>query len=65
MAHRHLDGRLRSTYDADDFAADVMLDLVRDFDRFDFPSIDALIAYLQAQADWKIRQARRHRRGAT
>jgi DNA-directed RNA polymerase specialized sigma24 family protein len=58
-ARRALGREMQSAYDPADFVADAMLELVRDFDRLEFPSLDAMIAYLQAQATSKIRQARR------
>ncbi len=62
-ARRRLVPRLRSAYDPDDFASDVMMDMVRDLDRFDFRSLDELIAFLQSMAEHKVRaEARRHDR---
>ena len=58
-ARRRINHRLRSTYDADDFVSDVMLDLLRDIDRLEFPSLDALIVHLQLQTERKVRDALR------
>ena len=58
-ARRRINHRLRSTYDADDFVSDVMLDSLRDIDRLEFPSLDALIVHLQLQTERKVRDALR------
>jgi hypothetical protein len=57
-----LDRRLRSAFDPADLAADVTLDLVRDFDRLEFPSFAPMIAYLRAQVERRVRDARHRRR---
>jgi hypothetical protein len=60
-ATRMLGRELRSAYAPADFVADAMLDLLRDFEQLDFPSLDAMIAYRRARVELKIRQAgRRH-----
>jgi hypothetical protein len=61
-ARRRINHHLRSTYDADDFVSDVMLDFLRDIDHLEFPSFDALIVHLELQTERKVRDALRHRR---
>jgi DNA-directed RNA polymerase specialized sigma24 family protein len=64
-ARRRINHRLRSTYDADDFVSDVMLDLLRDIDCLEYPSLDALIIHLQLQTERKVRDAIQRCRDST
>lgn len=61
---RKLDRRMRSLFDSTDFANDVFKSLVAKSDRFDFPSIEALNAYLVQAAEQKVidEYRRQHRR---
>jgi hypothetical protein len=62
-AELRLGPEMRSLYDAADFASDVMLELVRDFDRLEFPSYQALLDYLEQQVERKVRDVRRRQLG--
>lgn len=50
---------LRSLYDSSDFANDVWKSLAAKSDRFDFPSIQALISFLMQAAEQKLIDERR------
>ena len=54
VVRRKLDRPMRSLYDSTDFASDVMKSLAAKFDRFDFPSLEALHAYLVQSAKQKV-----------
>jgi RNA polymerase sigma factor (sigma-70 family) len=45
---------MRSLYDSTDFASDVWKSLAAKSDRFDFPTIDALMAFLKRAAEQKL-----------
>ncbi|MBX6311861.1 MAG: sigma-70 family RNA polymerase sigma factor [Isosphaeraceae bacterium] len=51
---RKLNPALRSLYDSSDFASDVWKSLAAKADRFDFPSLDALMAFLVQAVHQKI-----------
>ena len=54
VVRRKLDRPMRSLYDSTDFASDVMKSLAAKFDKFDFPSLDSLTAYLVQSAKQKV-----------
>src|SRR5689334_21165052 len=54
VVRRKLDRPMRSLYDSTDFYSDVMKSLVANLDRFDFPSIGSLIAFLAQAAEQKV-----------
>src|SRR3954471_21235047 len=54
VVRRKLDRPMRSLYDSTDFASDVMKSLAAKFDKFDFPSLDSLHAYLVQSAKQKV-----------
>jgi len=54
VVRRKLDQPMRSLYDSTDFASDVMKSLAAKFDKFDFPSLDSLHAYLVQAAKQKV-----------
>jgi RNA polymerase sigma factor (sigma-70 family) len=54
VVRRKLDRPMRSLYDSTDFASDVMKSLAAKFDKFDFPSLDSLNAYLVQAAKQKV-----------
>lgn len=59
VARRRLDGRgnsraIRSLFDSTDIASDVWKSLAAKSDRFDFPSIDQLMAFLVKAAEQKV-----------
>ena len=54
VVRRKLDRPMRSLYDSTDFASDVMKSLAAKFDKFDFPSLDSLHAYLVQAAKQKV-----------
>ena len=51
---RRLGTPMRSLYDSSDFASDVWRSLVAKADRFDFPTLDALIGFMAKAAEQKI-----------
>lgn len=51
---RRLDSSLRSVFDSTDFASDVMKSLAANADRLDFPSFEALAAFLENVARKKL-----------
>ncbi len=54
VVRRKLDRPLRSLYDSTDIASDVMKSLAANIDRWDFPSIQSLIAFLAQAAEQKV-----------
>jgi RNA polymerase sigma factor (sigma-70 family) len=54
VVRRKLNPPMRSLYDSADFASDVWKSLAAKFDRFDFPSIDSLLAFLKQAAEQKV-----------
>ena len=54
VVRRKLDRPMRTLYDSTDFYSDVMKSLVANLDRFDFPSIESLIAFLKKAAEQKV-----------
>src|SRR5579864_5278284 len=54
VVRRKLNSPMRSLYDSADFASDVWKSLAAKFDRFDFPSIDSLLAFLKQAAEQKV-----------
>jgi RNA polymerase sigma factor (sigma-70 family) len=54
VVRRKLDRSMRSLYDSTDFASDVMKSLAANLDRLNFPSIEALIAFLAHVAEQKV-----------
>jgi len=54
VVRRKLNPPMRSLYDSTDFASDVMKSLAAKFDRFDFPSIESLMAFLCQVAERKV-----------
>jgi RNA polymerase sigma factor (sigma-70 family) len=61
VVRRKLDRPLRSLYDSTDFASDVWKSLAAKCDRFDFPSIDSLMAFLKQAAEQKVIDEHRRR----
>ena len=51
---RRLSTPMRSLYDSSDFASDVWRSLVAKCDRFDFPTLGALISFMAKAAEQKI-----------
>jgi len=51
---RRLGSPMRSLYDSSDFASDVWRSLVAKADRFDFPTLGALISFMAQAAEQKI-----------
>jgi RNA polymerase sigma factor (sigma-70 family) len=54
VVRRKLNSPMRSMFDSTDFASDVMGSLVAKRDRFDFPNLGALIAFLERAAEQKV-----------
>ena len=54
VVRRKHDRPMRSLYDSTDFASDVMKSLAAKFDKFDFPSLDSLKAFLVQAAGQKV-----------
>lgn len=54
VVRRKLNPPMRSLYDSTDFASDVWKSLAAKFERFDFPSIDSLMAFLKQAAEQKV-----------
>jgi RNA polymerase sigma factor (sigma-70 family) len=54
VVRRKLHPPMRSLYDSADFASDVWKSLAAKFERFDFPSIDSLMAFLKQAAEQKV-----------
>jgi RNA polymerase sigma factor (sigma-70 family) len=54
VVRRKLNPPMRSLYDSTDFASDVWKSLAAKFDRFDFSSIDSLLAFLKQAAEKKV-----------
>ena len=54
VVRRRLNQPMRSLYDSSDFASDVWRSLLAKSDRFDFPSIHALMAFLEQAAKQKV-----------
>lgn len=54
VVRRKLNTPMRSLYDSADFASDVWKSLAAKCDRFDFPSIDSLMAFLKQAAEQKV-----------
>jgi RNA polymerase sigma factor (sigma-70 family) len=54
VVRRKLNPPMRSLYDSSDFASDVWKSLAAKFDRFDFPTIDSLLAFLSQAAERKV-----------
>jgi len=54
VVRKKLNPPMRSLYDSADFASDVWKSLAAKFDRFDFPSIDSLLAFLKRAAEQKV-----------
>jgi RNA polymerase sigma factor (sigma-70 family) len=61
VVRRKLNPPMRSLYDSTDFASDVMGSLVAKSDRFDFPNLTALVAFLERAAEQKVIDAYRKR----
>jgi RNA polymerase sigma factor (sigma-70 family) len=61
VVRRKLNPPLRSLYDSTDFASDVLGSLVAKRDRFDFPNLTALLAFLERAAQQKVIDAYRKR----
>jgi RNA polymerase sigma-70 factor (ECF subfamily) len=63
VVRRRLNSPMRSLYDSTDFANDVLGSLVAKSDRFDFPTFEALTAYLAQSAEKKVidEHRRQHR----
>ena len=51
---RRLNPPMRSLYDSTDFASDVWKSLAAKCDRFDFPTVDKLLAFLMRAAEQKV-----------
>jgi RNA polymerase sigma factor (sigma-70 family) len=62
VVRRKLYPPMRSLYDSADFASDVWKSLAAKCERFDFPSIDSLMAFLKQAAEQKVIDALRQRR---
>jgi len=62
VVRRKLNPPMRSLYDSTDFASDVLGSLVAKSDRFDFPNLTALLAFLERAAEQKVIDAYRKRR---
>lgn len=60
VVRRRLNSPMRSLYDSTDFASDVWGSLLAKSDRFEFATIDALIAFLSKAAEQKVIDAHRH-----
>lgn len=54
VVRRRLNQPMRSLYDSADFASDVWRSLLAKSDRFDFPTIGALLAFLEQAAKQKV-----------
>jgi RNA polymerase sigma factor (sigma-70 family) len=54
VVRRKLNPPMRSLYDSTDFASDVWKSLAAKCDRFDFPSIHSLMAFLAQAAEQKV-----------
>src|SRR5205823_7837978 len=54
VVRRKLNAPMRSLYDSTDFASDVWGSLVAKSDRFDFPNVAALMAFLTKAAEQKV-----------
>jgi RNA polymerase sigma-70 factor (ECF subfamily) len=54
VVRRKLNPPMRSLYDSTDFASDVWKSLAAKCDRFDFPSINSLMAFLAQAAEQKV-----------
>lgn len=54
VVRRKLNPPMRSLYDSADFASDVWKSLAAKFERYDFPSIDSLLAFLKQAAEQKV-----------
>lgn len=54
VVRRKLNRPMRSLYDSTDFASDVMKSLAANVDRFDFPSIESLVAFLTQAAEQRV-----------
>ncbi|WP_158633377.1 RNA polymerase sigma factor [Tautonia sociabilis] len=54
VVRRRLNQPMRSLYDSADFASDVWRSLLAKSDRFDFPSVSALMAFLEKAAKQKV-----------
>ena len=63
VVRRKLNAPMRSLYDSTDFASDVWGSLVAKSDRFDFPNVAALMAFLTKAAEQKVIDE--YRRGHT
>ena len=61
VVRRRLSSPMRSLYDSTDFASDVLGSLVAKSDRFDFPNLTALLAFLERAAEQKVIDAYRQR----
>jgi RNA polymerase sigma factor (sigma-70 family) len=54
IVRRRLNPPMRSLYDSTDFTNDVFKSLAAKSDRFDFPTMEALLAYLTRAAEQKV-----------
>jgi RNA polymerase sigma factor (sigma-70 family) len=54
VVRRKLNPPMRSLYDSADFASDVWKSLAAKIKRFDFPSIESLVAFLKQAAEQKV-----------
>lgn len=54
VVRRRLNQPMRSLYDSADFASDVWRSLLAKSDRFDFPNINSLLAFLEKAATQKV-----------
>jgi RNA polymerase sigma factor (sigma-70 family) len=54
VVRRKLNPPMRSLYDSTDFASDVWKSLAAKCDRFDFPSVNSLMAFLAQAAEKKV-----------
>jgi RNA polymerase sigma factor (sigma-70 family) len=61
VVRRKLNPPMRSLYDSTDFASEVLGSLVAKSDRFDFPNLTALLAFLERAAEQKVIDAYRKR----
>jgi RNA polymerase sigma factor (sigma-70 family) len=61
VVRRKLNPPMRSLYDSADFASDVWKSLAAKCERYDFPSIDSLLAFLKQAAEQKVIDAYRLR----
>jgi RNA polymerase sigma factor (sigma-70 family) len=60
VVRRRLNNRaMRAVFDSTDFASDVMKSLAANANRWKFESLGALIAFLEREAEWKVKDGYR------